>query len=267
MTRNPVAEVLAAPVRAEGGVQSVERAFSVLTLLADHGGQLSLSEIAELAGIPQPTAHRLLKTMAAGGYVSRLPDRRYGLGARLIGLGQKATSLLHHFAMPHLTRLVDVVGETANLAVLDGTNVVYIAQAPSRHSMRMFTEVGRRVSPHCTGVGKAMLAVLEPALAERIISSLDFTAATPHTLTSPGALRAALDEVRRTGYAVDDGEQEIGVRCLAVALRVGASVAAVSVSGPTARLTEEVVRTVAPAVARCAQDVAAEIEKDRAGQD
>ncbi|ABS03706.1 Transcriptional regulator IclR [Kineococcus radiotolerans SRS30216 = ATCC BAA-149] len=247
-------------------MQSVERAFTVLSLLADHGGQLSLSEVADLSGLPLPTAHRLLKTMASSGHVSRLPDRRYGLGPRLIGLGQKATSLLHLWALPHLTRLVDVVGETANLAVLDGSHVVYVAQVPSRHNMRMFTEVGRRVSPHCTGVGKAMLAALDPEQADRVINSLDFTAQTPHTIVTPDALRSALDGVRQQGYAIDDGEQEIGVRCLAVAFQVGPSIAACSVSGPAARLTDETVRAAAPAVAECAQAVAAAMEKNRADQ-
>lgn len=257
---------VASPARPEGSVQSVERAFTVLTLLADHGGQLSLSEAAELSGLPLPTVHRLLKTMANSGHVSRLPDRRYGLGPRLIGLGQKATSLLHYWALPHLTRLVDVVGETANLAVLDGSHVVYVAQVPSRHSMRMFTEVGRRVSPHCTGVGKAMLAVLGADQADRVIGSLDFTRHTPNTLVTPADLRTALDQVREQGYAIDDGEQEVGVRCLAVAFQVGPSVAACSVSGPAARLTDDVVRAAAPAVAECARAVATAMEKNRADQ-
>ena len=92
------------------------------------------------------------------GYVRQLPTRRYALGPKLIRLGESATQLIGEWSRPHLSELVKGTGETANMAVLDGTMAVYVAQVPSEHSMRMFTEVGRRVYTHCTGVGKALLS-------------------------------------------------------------------------------------------------------------
>src|SRR5690348_2502342 len=129
--------------------------MDLLEALADAGGELGLSELAQASGLPQPTIHRLLRTLVARGYARQLPSRRYSLGPRLMFLGDIASQLLRVWARPDLSRLVEHTGETANMALLEGDEVVYVAQVPSRNSMRMFTEVGRRVQPHCTGVGKA----------------------------------------------------------------------------------------------------------------
>src|SRR5574340_1135244 len=143
-----------------GGVQSVERAFDVLEIMATAGGSIGLSELAEAAGLPLPTIHRLTRTLVARGSVRQLPSRRYALGQKMIRLGESATQLIGAWSRPHLAELVKATGETANMAVLDGTAAVYVAQVPSEHAMRMFTEVGRRVYLHCTGVGKALLSQL-----------------------------------------------------------------------------------------------------------
>ena len=141
-----------------GGVQSLERAFDLLERMADAGGEVGLSELAASSGLPLPTIHRLMRTLVSCGYVRQQPNRRYALGPRLIRLGESAARLLGTWARPYLARLVEETGETANMALLDGDEIVYVAQVPSKHSMRMFTEVGRRVLPHSTGVGKALLA-------------------------------------------------------------------------------------------------------------
>lgn len=143
---------------ASGGVQSLERAFDLLERMADAGGEVGLSELSASSGLPLPTIHRLMRTLVACGYVRQQPNRRYALGPRLIRLGESASRLLGTWARPYLARLVEETGETANMALLDGDEIVYVAQVPSKHSMRMFTEVGRRVLPHSTGVGKALLA-------------------------------------------------------------------------------------------------------------
>ena len=141
-----------------GAVQSIGRAFALLELMADAGGTLGLSQLANQSGLPLPTIHRLLRTLVDLGYLRQEPSRQYVLGPRLIRLGDASSRMLSVWARPHLARLVDELGESANLAMLDGDEIVYVAQAPSRHSMRMFTEVGRRVQPHCTAVGKAIMA-------------------------------------------------------------------------------------------------------------
>ena len=242
-----------------GGVQSLDRAFALLEHMADAGGDVALSELAVRSGLPLPTIHRIVRTLVASGYVRQLPSRRYGLGPRLIGLGEAASRMLGEWARPQLAQLVDQAGETANLAMLDGDAVVYVAQVPSRHSMRMFTEVGRRVPVHCTGVGKVLLAQLPPAQVHAILTRAGMLAQTPHTITDPDRLARELDRVRHQGYAVDDAEQEVGVRCVAVAVPGGRSTTALSVSGPETRVTWAVVERTVPLLQQAAAALAGQL--------
>jgi IclR family transcriptional regulator, acetate operon repressor len=249
--------------RGSDGVQSLDRAFRLLELMAEAGGEVGLSRLAEASGMPVSSIHRLVRTLVARGYVRQMPSRRYALGPRLIHLGEIASRALGALARPHLTRLVDALGETTNLAVLDGDGVVYVAQVPSRHSMRMFTEVGRRVPVHCTGVGKVLLAGLTDEDAHGLLARAGMTAQTPRTVTDASVLVAQLADIRLAGYAVDDGEQEEGVRCVAVPVPGRVPFAAISVSGPEGRLTTEAVPRAVPLL----RAAAAALAKDLASTD
>jgi IclR family acetate operon transcriptional repressor len=229
---------------AEGGVQSVHRALDVLEALAAAGGTATLGELAAACGLPAPTLHRLAATLADRGYLRQAPDRRYSLGSRLVPLGADAHALLGERALPVLRGLAELAGESANLAVLAQGRAEYVAQAPGRHTMRTFTEVGNRVALHCTGVGKALLAAVPPAQAGQLIGTAPLAAQTAGTITDPAALHAEIALIRARGYALDEGEMEVGVRCVAVGLP-GAAPMAVSVSGPAARMTDDLI---APAV-------------------
>jgi IclR family acetate operon transcriptional repressor len=237
----------------------VERAFELLEHMADAGGEVGLSQLSTASGLPLPTIHRLMRTLVNQGYVRQEPSRRYALGPRLIRLGETSGRLLGSWARPHLARLVDAVGETANMAMLDGDEIVYVAQVPSKHSMRMFTEVGRRVLPHCTAVGKAMLAQLPPDHVNELLLRTGMPAHTEHTITEPAQLIRHLKQVAQDGYAVDDGEQEVGVRCVAVPVLGAPTMTAISISGPQARVTKEVVDRAVPLLQRAADQLAAEL--------
>ena len=256
MRKNSESDV-AAP--ATGAVQSVERSLELLELMADAGGEVTLSQLASSSGLPAPTIHRLLRTLVAGGYVRQEPSRRYALGPRLIRLGDSASRMLGSWARPRLEELMNALGETANLALLDGDEAVYVAQVPSRHSMRMFTEVGRRVALHCTGVGKALLAQMTNDEAGAVLRRTGMRTLTPRTVIDPGALLRELTEIRERGYAVDDGEQEVGVRCVAVTVPGPPTPTAISVSGPAARMTDDLVSDAAPLLQQAAQRLAAEL--------
>ncbi len=248
-----------------GGVQSLERAFDLLERMADAGGEVGLSELSGSSGLPLPTIHRLMRTLVACGYVRQQPNRRYALGPRLIRLGESSSRLLGTWARPHLARLVEESGETANMALLDGDEVVYVAQVPSRHSMRMFTEVGRRVLPHSTGVGKALLANTPDAEVRALLARTGMPAATEKTLTTAEGFLSALAEVRGAGYAVDDNEQEIGVRCIAVTVPDSPTPAAISISGPAGRVTEAATDKFVPLLHEVARDLAAALATSNGG--
>ena len=250
---------------ATGGVQSIERAFDLLEMLADAGGALGLSELSTVSGLPLPTVHRLMRTLVNRGYVRQEASRRYTLGSRLIRLGEISSQMLGTWLRPFLAQLVRLTGETANLAMLDGDEVVYIAQVPSPHSMRMFTEPGRRVQPHCTAVGKALLAQLPPGEARALLERDGMPAYTPATITDPDLLIAHLEVIRKQGYAVDEGEQEVGVRCFAVAVPDAPGSLAISTSGPQTRMTDDAAARIVPALQRTAREISETIAAEGAG--
>jgi IclR family transcriptional regulator, acetate operon repressor len=223
--------------RAVGPVQSVDRALGVLEALAASGAPVGVGEVAELTGLPQGTVHRLLATLQQRGYVRRDHGRKYCLGTGAIRLADAAQRALARSARPHLAALVKLSGETANLAVLEGDDVVYVAQISSPHTLRMFAEVGRHVPPHSTAVGKVLLAALPREQARALLRRTGMVARTPATITDLGAFEAELDRVAAQGWAVDEEEQETGVRCVAVPVDGGPGpvVAALSLSGPADR--------------------------------
>lgn len=234
-------------------VQSVERAFLLLETMADEGGAIGISALATRSGLPLPTIHRIVRTLVGLGYVHQDPDRRYVLGPRLIRLGEQATRVIAVFAHPHLRQLVDELGETANLAMLDDGEVVYVAQVPSAHSMRMFTEVGKRVLPHVTAVGKAMMATLPWEESASILKHNGMPARTDTSITDLSVFHDHLEGVRGCGYALDEGEQEVGVRCVAVAVDGAPTPLAFSVSGPAGRMSEDLVERAVPVLQAAAR--------------
>jgi IclR family acetate operon transcriptional repressor len=243
-----------------GNVQSVSRTFELLEAMVDAGGVASLSELRVKSGLPLATIHRLLQTLVVLGYVRQAASRRYALGPRLARLGEGATRLVGKWAGPHLRELVERLGESTNLALLDAEGVLYVAQEPGRHSMRMFTEVGRRAGVHCTAVGKAILARLPEEEAITVVRRFGMQAHTANTITTLPGMLAELQKVRRRGYALDNGEQEDAVRCVAVALPGEVTRAAISISGPVGRMDDEMVRRAVPLLRAAASKVAKEWE-------
>ena len=247
-------------VTESNGIQSLERAFLLLEELAAAGGALTLTELAEATGLPSTTIHRILRTLASGGYVRQEQSRVYTLGPRIIFIGRIASTMLGAWARPHLGRLVDETGETANLAALDADEVVYLAEVPSqRHLLRMFTEVGRRVAPHATALGKVLLANLSDQQIAGIVRYRGLPALTDRTITSAEALTRQIALVRAQGFALDDGEQEIGVRCLAVPVPGAPRNLALSISGPDSRLPLAQMGEFVPILQRIAADLGAAV--------
>jgi IclR family transcriptional regulator, acetate operon repressor len=236
-------------------VQSVDRVFGLLEHLADGGGSLTLSELAARSALPMPTIHRLIRFLVSQGYVWQDASKRYTVGPRMIWLGDAASRMLGSWATPALIGLVEKFGETTNMAMLQGDRVIYVAQVPSPRAMRMFTEVGRFVKPHCTGVGKAIMSTMPDDEVAALLKRTGMPAQTEHTITGVDEMLAELATVRQAGYAVDNEEQEVGVRCVAAPVPELPFRAAVSVSGPSSRVTTEQVERIAPAIREVAADL------------
>lgn len=241
-------------------MQSVERAFELLDIMAASGGSIGISELAEAADLPMPTVHRLVGTLVTLGYVRRLATRRYALGTKLIGLGESATKLIGGWAKPYLSELVRQTHETSNMAFLEDDMAVYVAQVPSEHAMRMFNEVGQRVLPHSTGVGKALLSQLDDESVRALVGRTGLAPRTINTLTTLDTLLADLEVIRARGYAIDDGEQEVGVRCFAVPVIGAPTLTAMSIAGPTARVTLESAEQFVPLLRSAAERLAKDLE-------
>ncbi len=225
-------------------VQAVERALDLLVILAQQGKPISVTEAATLAGLKLSTAHRLLNTMVLKGFVEQEPDTsRYRLGVAAIRLGGAAVEHMdiHTISRPYLEQLASTTEETVNLALLDGSEVVYIDQIESSQMVvvNMFARVGNRGPAYCTGSGKALLAALPDEELEDIIQTIEFVKFTSETIDTPEMLRKEIDKIRKDGYSLDLGERDEGVRCVAVPImnQHGLAEAAVSVAGPSHRLT------------------------------
>lgn len=227
------------PGPGRGRVQSVDRAFALLDALSRRGGRASLGELAADTGLAAATAHRLCATLAESGHLRRDARRDYLLGPRLQRIGDAAQRATISWAEPVLAAVVAGTGETANMAVREADGVVYLAQVPSPHSMRMFTEVGRRVEVHCTAVGKALVADDDDDAIRAMLGRAGMRRYTHATITDPEHLLDQIRRIRRSGYATDESEQEEGVRCVAIAVGSGEAAFAISASGPEARFTED----------------------------
>lgn len=227
--------------------------------MADAGGRIGLSELADRVGFPKPTVHRLVRTLVALDYVRQEPNRDYALGPRLVRLVDASSRLLGLWATPHLREVVDELGESANLAMLEGYHVVDISQVAGRHAMRMVSEVGSKAYPHCTAAGKAMLAELPPEQVKAIVQRTGMPRFTSATITDLAALRSELTLIHDQGYATDDEEQELGVRCVAVAVPGMPVRAAVSISAPLTRMTDDLIERAVPILSAAAHKLADEL--------
>lgn len=220
-------------------VRSVQKAIDILFVVAESGGPVTLTEAAAKARIPVATASRLLHTLTQASLLRR-DGKGYSLGIRAFEIGKKAEKGLDLIVVsrPHLRSLADRTGENANLAVLDGTDVVYLICEECSRMMRAFTVSGARVNAHATGVGKVLLSGLSDSQISRLYEGVSLTKFTTRTVDSLERLLSEVGLVRQRGYAVDEGEREDGVLCLAAPVRdyTGRVIAAVSISGPASRL-------------------------------
>lgn len=249
---------------AEQSIQSVKRALNILGILRNHPDGLGVTEIANKLDVAKSTAFRLLYTLLEEGYVHKDEQTdRYRLGLKLLQLGNEvAKSMdLRQVANPYLKRLADLTGETTHLAIYDKGEIVYIDKIESTATIRMYSQVGLRAPAHCTGLGKAILSCLPEEEIDDLIATKGLRKYTENTLITKETLMEALTEARARGYAFDEEEHELGVRCAAAPIfnHEGKVVAGVSVAGPTTRISEEAVRQFGPIVKQIAGDISRQL--------
>jgi len=243
----------------EGG--TVGKALTVLDQVAGFGRPVRFAELLAASDLPKATLYRLLQTLTQQGLVSFDVDRQsYGLGIRLVRLAHAAwhQSSLAPIARPYLDALSREIGETVHLAQLDNAQVLYVDKRNAAQPVEMFSDAGKVGPAYCTGVGKAMLAHLEPDALEDALGKQSYHRFTDNTLAGRDALRAECADIRRTGMSFDREEHEPGIICVAVPV-LGASgrmLGAMSVTGPTTRMSLEGLSKLAPRLQEAAAQIA-----------
>jgi DNA-binding IclR family transcriptional regulator len=236
-----------------GGVKSAARTVELLEWLAATHERPTLGGLSAALGIPKSSLRAILRTLADRGWIETDPTgTRFGLGvhALLVGAAYVESDDVVALTRSTMDDLAAVTGETVHLARLDGTDIVYLAKRESRHPLRLFSAIGRRLPAFATALGKAILAEHEPGqVAAHLPTPLPRLA--PNTIADPTVLARELAATRERGYAVDREENTEGIRCWAVALpRTSPPVDAISVSVPVLRLTEERGRAIATELLR-----------------
>jgi DNA-binding IclR family transcriptional regulator len=244
-------------------LHSLERAVSVLEVLGQSQGPLSLAEICQRMGLHKSTAHRSLMVLERSALIERTEENRFRLGLRLYELGNRAVEQIDLRArvQPFLRRLAGQVGETVHLSVLQKTSIVYLDKVEPNRRVCMSTKTGTSNPVYCTSMGKAMLAFQPKETVEQIAAKIRFVTYTPKTIGSREALLVALEKIRRRGYAIDDEEIELGVRCVGAPIfnENRRAIAAISVSGPISRITVQSVPGIAEKLLRCCGDISASL--------
>ncbi|MFO8033868.1 MAG: IclR family transcriptional regulator [Candidatus Bipolaricaulota bacterium] len=243
-------------------VRSLDKALEVLRILAEYESWVDLQTLAQRAGLPKSTLSRLLSTLRAGNFVYQEPrTRQYRLGWSLVHLGEAAKRQfnLAQVLRPFLEQLARETGETASLAVLAGRHAVYIDQVVSHSIIKGVPPVGSALDLHCTAVGKMLLSSLPEETLEQLVREQGLPRRTERSIDNAARLRRELKKIREQGYAVDDEEAEPGGRCVAAPVvdGQGSVVAAVSITGPTSRITPERIPEYAEMVRHAAEQASA----------
>ncbi len=226
-----------------GKVLSVDKALIIIKLLAEKGRDMKLTEISEELDINKGTLHGLISTLKFHGFIDQDgKTQKYRLGLYLIELGDIASKSLDiiQITSPIIEEVSNRLQETVHIAKLDNFDVVYVDKKESKQSMRIYTSIGSRNPAYCTGVGKAMLAYLDEDTLNMLLPE-KVEKFTPNTVTDKEEFIKRLRLIKEKGYALDNEEFSIGLKCVAAPIfnHEGKAIYGLSVSGPSVRMTEE----------------------------
>jgi IclR family acetate operon transcriptional repressor len=243
-----------------GHVQSLTRGLSILEALAKSSAGLTLTDVAQRVQLPPSTTHRFLSTLERMGYVYQAGDLGlWYVGLQAFTVGTTFLANRDFVAQSHASmhRLMEQAGETANLAILDGTEAVFIAQVQCHEMMRTLVKLGSRVPLHASGVGKALFAALADEQIDAILKVRGLPRITENTIVVPETMWAALRVIRQRGYSFDDEEHARSTRCVGAAIydEHAEPLGAISIAGPSTRLADERIRQLGPIVAHIAEEL------------
>lgn len=246
----------------------VAKAIRILAHLASDPAALSLAELSATLKLPKPTVHRLARLLEQEGFVYKDPlSRRYTVGRVFHDLCFHAirSAPIHRDRQALLQRISEKLGETVNLGVLSGREVIYLERVEASWPLRMDFKPGSRVPAHCTAIGKLLLAFVPRRRREELLASAPLLASTPNSITDVPALRRELKAIRLRGYSEDNEEFLAGVCCLAVPVKDarGRIVAGLAVSAPSARFPLEKARRYVPDLRACAEQLGAHLTTQR----
>lgn len=241
-------------------IQVLDRTFGVLDALMDSDREMGIGDLTSRLKLSKSTVHRLLMVLDHNRYIDRSQTTgKYRLGAKLFELGMKvlASLNLRDAVQPRLVHLVAKTGETAHFGILYDRQVTSLFHVQTTRSLGTPSTVGRRIPVFCTSLGKAILAFLPQSGAETLIPGLPFKAYTRNTIIRPSLLAAELERIRKRGYAVDNEEFEIGLRCIGAPVRnySGEVAGALSIAGPAVRVTKRRTAELARFVVQAAEEV------------
>ena len=242
-------------------VQVLDRAINILEFIGrQSSGEAALPELSAAMKLHKTTTHRIAHVLESRGLLRRgLDSNRYRLGLHLYDLGCQALDHVNirDEARPLMTRVAYEVGETVHLALLDRAEVLYIERVEAQRSLTMGSKLGARNPVYCTALGKAILAYSAEAEVDRALAGLRMEARTRNTITNVLTLKRELERVRDRGYAIDDEEIEEGIRCIAAPILNASdlAVAAVSVSGPSSRITPDRYQLIGKTMMKAAQEL------------
>jgi IclR family KDG regulon transcriptional repressor len=243
----------------QGRLSSVAMAIRLLKAFSEAEVEIGISSLAKRLGVAKSTVHRLAVTLVSEGMLEQDPDTgRYRLGTGLFRLGALVRQRMDvsNLGRPFLFALREKTNESVHLAILDGTEIMYVYNLESTQAIRMRSDIGVRSPAYCTAEGQAILAFQAPEVIERVLDS-GLHARTPQTITTPDGLKKALETIRQRGCAIEDEESEIGMRCIAAPIRndAGDVVASVGMAGPVSRLSKKTLTAFIPHVIETAEAI------------
>lgn len=227
----------------EKGVQVIDRVFDILELLAVENKGLGVTEIARRLELNKSTVHRILGGITDRGYIEKTQDGIYRLGIQFVKLSSERLSNIELTteARPYLSELTNMIGQSSHLAILDGSDAVYIDKVEVVRNLRLYSQIGKRIPVYCSALGKSLLMDESDEVIIDTLNKCDFVKMTDTTKLTPRDVLIEIRNSKTRGWTLDDEEHDVGIRCIAAPIYDyrGKITATISVAGPSSVISRD----------------------------